>query len=271
MLPLALFRTARVSGAAASVFVQGFTLLGTVFFLAQYFQAIQGLSAFETGLRSLPVTLGLFVAAPFAGRIAARYGFRPPILAGALAASAGLLLLTGLTPTTPYAELWWKLALIGLGFGLMASPLTAAVLTAAPPNRSGMASSMTNTSRQIGSVFGVALLGSAVQGAFAGSLANRLAEAHVPANLNVEVATRVAAAGSLAVHLQPNDLPLDTATWQTITSTAFTDALHVAYLGAGLAVLLIAAAALTLLGPRPVSAQAEPVLADDRPVPVKAA
>jgi MFS family permease len=208
----------------------------------------------QSGLRSLPLTLGLFVASPFAGRIAARFGFRPPILVGALAASAGELLLATITPTTPYAELWWKLALIGLGFGVMASPLTSAVMTATPPARAGLASSMVNASRQIGSVFGVAALGAVVQRAFAANLAARLADAGVPLSRSRELADRLAQAGSLAGQVQVSNLPVDAGALHLLTANAFTDALHLAYVVSGIAVLLIAAMAVTLLGPRPVEA-----------------
>jgi DHA2 family methylenomycin A resistance protein-like MFS transporter len=263
MLPLSLFSRAVVSGATASVYLTGFSLLGTVFFSAQYFQAIQGYSPLQAGLRSLPVTLGLFVASPFAGRIAARYGFRPPILGGALAACAGQLLLTTITPTTPYADLWWKLALIGLGFGVMASPLTSAVMTATPPARAGLASSMVNASRQVGSVFGVALLGAVVQRTFAENLIVRLTDAGVPIGQSVGLAGGLARAGSLAVRVQTANLPLDDGAMRALTGGAFTDALHLAYAIAGLAVLLVAAMALVLFGPTPVPArQEEPEVAE---------
>jgi DHA2 family methylenomycin A resistance protein-like MFS transporter len=259
MLPLSLFRRAVVSGATASVYLIGFSLLGTVFFSAQYFQAIQGYSPLEAGLRSLPVTLGLFVASPFAGRIAARYGFRPPILGGALAASAGQLLMTTITPTTPYGDLWWKLALIGLGFGVMASPLTSAVMTATPPARAGLASSMVNASRQVGSVFGVALLGAVVQGSFAGNLTTRLVDAGVAAGPSAALAGRLAPAGALAIRAQLASLPLDANAFHLLTANAFTDALHLAYAAAGLAILVVAAMALVLLRPVPVQVPQEVV------------
>jgi DHA2 family methylenomycin A resistance protein-like MFS transporter len=252
MLPLTLFASAVFSGANASALINGFALLGTVFFSAQYFQAIQGIDALRAGLRSLPLTLGLFLAAPVAGRVAARYGFRPPVFAGAVSAAAGLLLLATITPTTGYGDLWWKLALVGLGFGVMAPPLTSAVLTATPPNRAGLASSTVNASRQVGTVFGVALLGALVQQAFAGNLATRLAARGVPAGQAAALAGRLARAGSQAAQGSASGAPLDAAVLRPLVAGAFTDALRVAYVAAGLAVVVVAALALTLLGRRPV-------------------
>lgn len=115
MLPLDLIVQVVVSATIASVLILGFALFGTAFFLPQYFQAIQGFSSFHTGLRVLPFTMGLFHISPLSARIAARYGFRAPIVAGALTSSGGLLLLADIAPQTPDSDLWWRLAVVGLG------------------------------------------------------------------------------------------------------------------------------------------------------------
>src|SRR5262249_30150188 len=161
-----LFRSATFSVANVAAVVVGFALLGTVFFIAQYFQEVQGYSPLGSGMRSLPNTAGMFIVAPLAGRITARYGPRIPVTLGALLAGSALLLLTRLDATPPYTAIWWNLALSGVGFGFMLSPIAAAVLSATPPNRAGLGSSVVNTSRQIGGVFGVALLGAIVVGQF---------------------------------------------------------------------------------------------------------
>jgi DHA2 family methylenomycin A resistance protein-like MFS transporter len=255
MLPLSLFASARVTAAVASSLIVGFSLLGIAFFAAQYFQAIQGFDALQAGLRALPLTMGMFVAAPFAGRIAARYGFRPPILAGALSAAAGAVLMANITPTTSYGDLWWKLTLAGLGFGLMLSPLTSAVMTSTPPALAGLASSLVNASRQVGALLGVALLGSVLQHVFASNLVVRLTGLGVPAGQSAEFAVRLAQAGSQAAQVQTSGLPLDASALQTLTAGAFTDALQVAYVIAGIAVLLVAIMALTMFRAAPAHSQ----------------
>ncbi len=273
MLPLSLFANAVVAGAMGSVFIVGFSLLGTVFFSAQYFQAIQGNSALQSGLRSLPLTLGAFLGAPISGRIAARYGFRPPVLAGALAAGAGLLLLADITPTTDYGSLWWKLGMIGLGFGVLVSPLTSTVMTSTPPALAGLSSSMVNASRQVGAVFGVALLGALVQHAFAGNLATRLADVGVPAGQSAVLAARLAQAGSQAMRVQPSGVAIEPGVLRTLIAGAFTDALHLAYLTAGAGILLVAGVAVTLLGSSQVHREVEAVEAEQpspTPVPLTA-
>jgi len=141
------------------VLVAGFALLGFVFFNTLYFQVVQGWSPLQAGLRTLPNTLAVVVTAPLAGRLASRYGYRVPVVAGLLLASAALLLLTGIEVGTPYAALWWKLAMLGAGLGLSISPSTAAGVAAMPGAQAGVAAAVITTSRQVGGALGVAVLG----------------------------------------------------------------------------------------------------------------
>jgi MFS family permease len=130
-----------------------------VFFNTLYFQAVQGWSPLEAGLRSLPNTLAVVVTAPLAGRLASRHGYRVPVAAGMLLAAAALWALTGIQVGTPYAQLWWKLAMLGAGLGLSISPATAAGVAAMPGAQAGVASAVITTSRQVGGALGVAVLG----------------------------------------------------------------------------------------------------------------
>jgi DHA2 family methylenomycin A resistance protein-like MFS transporter len=154
-----LFRDRAFSTANAVVMLAGFALLGFVFFNTLYFQAVQGWSPLQAGLRSLPNTLAVVVTAPLAGRVASRYGYRVPVAAGLLLAAAALWALTGIEVGTPYSELWWKLAMLGAGLGLSISPATAAGVAAMPGTQAGVASAVITTSRQVGGALGVAVLG----------------------------------------------------------------------------------------------------------------
>ena len=207
----------------------------------------------------LGVTMGIFVAAPIAGALAARLGPRVPITLGALCSGTALLLLMRLGPATPYAAIWWNLGLGGIGFGLMLSPLAAAVLGALPPTRSGLASSMINMSRQVGGVFGVALLGALVQGQYASNIANGLTQHGIPSQISQSIANAIAGAGIQAGKvLGRQHLPLPTTTLHALANQSFTDALHGAFLVAGLALLVSAAASAFLLGRRQPSVAANP-------------
>jgi DHA2 family methylenomycin A resistance protein-like MFS transporter len=259
LLPLQLFKNAVFSSANAAAVLLGFALFGTVFFISQYFQGVQGYSALESGVRTLPSTVGIFIMAPFAGQLAARFSPRVPITLGALLAGTALLLFTRLDPTTDYANIWWNMALFGIGIGLMISPLTAAVLSATPPNRAGLGSSMVNTSRQLGSVFGIALLGALVQSQFASKLTDNFASAGVPAPLRDTLATIFSSAGAQAsrVHL-PGRLPIPAGTLHSVLGQSFTDALHISFFTAGIALLLAGLLAVALLRPKRPAAEPQP-------------
>jgi DHA2 family methylenomycin A resistance protein-like MFS transporter len=178
MLPLSLFGSRLFSATAGVTFMAGFALISLPFFIAQYFQDVQGLSAIQSGLRVLAFTLMFSLLAPLAGRLSARFGFRLPVALGGLTAGTGMLLLGQITPSSPYRDVAWRLALCGIGFGLMLSPLSASALASVDPRRAGLASSAANTARQTGTVVGIALLGALVQNRSAASAAgalNRLA------------------------------------------------------------------------------------------------
>jgi EmrB/QacA subfamily drug resistance transporter len=244
MLALHVFGDPVFSGANAVALLAGFALLGFVFFNTLYFQAVQGWSPLQAGLRSLPNTLAVVVAAPLAGRLASRYGYRVPMVAGLLLAAAALLLLTGIQVGTPYAMLWWKLAMLGAGFGLAITPSVAAAVAAMPGAQAGVASAVTNTSRQVGGALGVAVLGAVAGARFAAVLPGRLAAAGLPAPLR----ERIEAAAGEAVGATPTAGAGGAAAREAVAA-AFVSGIHVAYLVAGLALAGGALLALVLLRP----------------------
>lgn len=240
LLPLRLFRNSVFSVANGGGFVVGFVALGTVFFLTQYFQAVQGYTALETGLLMLPLTMGTFLAAPFAGRLTARMTPRLPIILGALLSCGGLFLLMGLQPASSYATIWWNLGLLGVGLGFMLSPLTVAVLSVTPPTRVGLGSSTLNACRTVGITFGIAVLGAFVLQQFSHNIASQLALRGVPASVGATIANKIASAGAQAsqVHLSGH-LVLTPVVLHQAINQAFVDALHGSFLISGIALLAI--------------------------------
>ncbi len=241
MLPLGLFRNRVFSVANVAALLLFFAMLGTFFFVTQFFQAVQGYTPLEAGLRTLPTTMGIFLIAPFAGLLTARLGPRLPVVLGGLLAGGALLLVTRIEPDSSYATLWWDFGLVGIGFGLMISPLTAAVLSATPPARAGLGSSVNNTSRQVGGTLGVAVLGTVVLQQFTSNIASQLAQRGVPGPIGAAIASKIASAGAQASQVQlPGRLPLPPAALHQAINQAFVDALHGSFLIAGIALLVTA-------------------------------
>ncbi|MFK4089501.1 MFS transporter [Kribbella sp. NPDC020789] len=171
LLPLELFRNRTFATACLIASLLGFVIVGVMFFMAQYFQAVQQHDALATGLRLLPLTLGIFFLSPPASRIAGKAGPRIPIMVGAILATGGFLLLSTIEPTSGFGSVWWKLALVGVGIGCMFAPLTLAVMASTPPQRAGLGSSMINTTRITGFTAGAAVLGTIVASQTDGPLA----------------------------------------------------------------------------------------------------
>ncbi|MFF9282930.1 MFS transporter [Streptomyces griseosporeus] len=163
MLPLRLFRQRLFTVSNTAMVVVGFALMGSSFFFSQFFVYVQGSSILRAGLQTLPATLAMVVVSPYAGRLAARYGFRTVVTAGLAVAGPGLLALGAVDADTGYGNVWWRLAVVGVGFALTMSPLTGAAIQAVDPREGGLASGISSTTRQIGAVLGVAVLGAVVR------------------------------------------------------------------------------------------------------------
>ena len=163
MLPLRLFRQQLFTVSNTAMVVVGFALMGSAFFFSQFFVYVQGSSVLRAGLQTLPTSLAMVMVSPYAGRLAARYGFRLVVTSGMAVAGLGLLALGFVREDTAYGNVWWRLTLVGIGFALTMSPLTAAAIAAVPPQEGGLASGISSTTRQIGAVLGVAVLGAIVR------------------------------------------------------------------------------------------------------------
>ncbi len=159
MLQLSFFRNRTFTAANTVAAMISFGMFGMFFFLSLFMQEILGYSAVGAGIRFLPTTACIIVTAPLAGRLAGRVGSRVPMTIGLALCGTAMLILHGITPTSTYGDFWWALPLMGIGMGLTMTPMTAAVMGTVPMQRAGMASATTNTSREVGGVFGIALLG----------------------------------------------------------------------------------------------------------------
>jgi len=134
----------------------------------------------------------MVLAAGLAGRRVAKVGPRLPMAEGCVLSGAGILLSEVLLNSSrPSLWLMATLALAGFGFGSSVVPVTSVALGAVPAEHSGMAASATNTSRELGAVFGVAVLGALVNAHLTSDLTVRLKVLQIPANFISIVITAV--------------------------------------------------------------------------------
>ncbi len=162
MMALRLFRNPLFTVSNGAMVMVGFALMGSVFFFSQFFVTVQGASILASGLQTLPISLGMALVSPYAGRLAAKYGFRVVVTTGLVLSGLGLLTLGFVHADTGYGNVWWRLAITGAGFALAMSPLTGAAIQSVSPQEGGLASGISSTARQIGAVLGVAVLGAIV-------------------------------------------------------------------------------------------------------------
>jgi EmrB/QacA subfamily drug resistance transporter len=161
MLPLRFFRSRSFSAANGVSFLMSFGIFGAIFLLAQFFQIVQGYSPLDAGLRTLPWTGMPIIVAPIAGILSDRIGSRPLLVTGmALMASGLAWFAAASSPTVPYLELVPALLLCGVGMSMFFAPTANLVLSAVRPEEEGLASGANNTIREVGGVFGVAILAS---------------------------------------------------------------------------------------------------------------
>jgi EmrB/QacA subfamily drug resistance transporter len=165
-----------------------FATFAIFFFTALYLDEVAGYSGYGIALVFLPMTVLMITTALLAGRWTSVAGVRISIIAGCLVFGAGLLITNAtISPHPSYLALAVALAVTGAGIGATVVPITSSVLAAVPPEHSGMAASATNTSREIGAVTGVAILGALVNGQLRADLTGRLHQLGIPANFQAIV------------------------------------------------------------------------------------
>jgi DHA2 family methylenomycin A resistance protein-like MFS transporter len=164
MLPLSLFRNRVFSLTALVGLLVNIAFYGLIFVLSLYFQQVNGLSPLATGLAFVPMLGMVLPVNLLAPRAAERFGARAVIAAGAVLAAAGCGALAFIASGTPYWAIGLQLVAMGAGLGLLVPPLTSTLLGSVDKSRSGVAAGVLNSTRQTGSVLGVALFGSLLGG-----------------------------------------------------------------------------------------------------------
>ncbi len=159
MLPLAFFRNRTFALSNVASLFMFFGMFGSIFFLAQFFQTVQGYTPLQSGLRILPWTAMPIFVAPIAGVLSDRIGGQRLMAAGLALQAAGLAWIAAIsTPTMPYTHIIGAFVISGVGMALFFAPVANVVLSSVRPDQEGKASGANNAIREVGGVFGVAVL-----------------------------------------------------------------------------------------------------------------
>jgi EmrB/QacA subfamily drug resistance transporter len=161
MLDLRLFRNRGFTAVNVTAMLFSFGMFGSIFFLTQFLQTVQGLSPLGAGVRILPWTAIAMVLAPVVGAMAERWGGKVLVVTGLVFQAICLTWLAMiLTPTTPYSDLIAPFVIGGIGMTLFFVPLASLVLGGVPKDLEGVASGANSAFRELGGVLGIAVLGS---------------------------------------------------------------------------------------------------------------
>jgi hypothetical protein len=192
MLELGFFRRKSFTGSAFIAFATFFSIFSIFFFVALYLEVVASVSPYGLALDFLPLLGGIVVASLFTGRWVGQIGSRVPMTVGCLLAGLGVILTyVAIGPHVGVSTLGWTMGIAGIGFGIVIVPVNATALSSLPAANSGMASSAVNTSRELGAVAGVAILGSIVNGQLTVNLTARLVQLGIPASFRHLVITAV--------------------------------------------------------------------------------
>ena len=242
ILDVSFFKRSAFAGCNVVAFCTYFGTFSIFFFVALYLQDVGTSSGYGTALDFVPMAGAMILASLFAGRWVARSGPRLPMTVGCALAGIGIVLTeVVLTPSSGLSTLGWTLPIAGAGFGIAVVPVTSIALSAIPAENSGMAASATNTSRELGAVAGVAVLGSMVNGQLISSLIRQLNLIGIPKSFQDTVITAVTTGTFSSQSRQFKGTPAITKIVREVTQAAY-----VAF-GHGLDAALSAAGSMMLL------------------------
>jgi EmrB/QacA subfamily drug resistance transporter len=242
ILDVSFFKRSAFAGCNVVAFCTYFGTFSIFFFVALYLQDVGTSSGYQTALDFVPMAGAMILASVFAGRWVARSGPRLPMTVGCALAGIGIILTeVVLTPNSGLSTLGWALPIAGAGFGIAIVPVASTALSSIPADHSGMAASATNTSRELGAVAGVAVLGSLVNGQLISSLIRQLDQIGIPKSFQNEVITAVTTGTFSSQARQFRGTPAITKIVHEVTQAAY-----VAF-GHGLDAALSSAASMMLI------------------------
>lgn len=251
MLPMRFFRQRDFTGAVVVIGIVLFAMFVTFFFLTQFFQLVQGRSAFEAGLLIIPTSLAMIVSSGLAAKLIHTIGPRLLALTMTGAMVLGLVLLMGLTVTSTSLQIITALVIFGFGVGLGLPALTDTVMAAVPERDAGVGSAVNDVSRQLGGALGVAVIGSVVNRAYRSNL-HRTLGTRLPSTVVQSAAKSIGVATQAARSLPAGPA----ATLTHAANGAFVDAITGGFVISAVVMIAAVFVAATMLPRRMRTAQA---------------
>ena len=176
MMKLDLFRIRNFWAGNVISLAVSFGMLGIFFPMTLFLQGALGFSPLQAGLTMTPMSVMMMIMAPISGRLTDRIGARWILVTGLTLMTIGILFITSrISVATTWQALLPALVVTGTGMGMTFAPMTAAAMAQVPPRISGSASGVLNTTRNIGQVLGIAVLGSVLQTQLGNHALDRLA------------------------------------------------------------------------------------------------
>ncbi|MEV4561326.1 DHA2 family efflux MFS transporter permease subunit [Kitasatospora sp. NPDC049285] len=180
-LDLSLLKLGRYSSGTSAIALAFFALLGGIFVMSIYLQAVLGLSPAKAGLMMVPMGLAAFLISFRLPKLAMKFGPRNVVAAGTTLMAVAMLVFAALDADGPL----WLVAVgqvaLGLGWGCVMAPATGALMSVVPPVKMGAGQAVSNTVRQVAGALGVAVIGSVVSAVYRSSLGDKASA--LPANL----------------------------------------------------------------------------------------
>jgi EmrB/QacA subfamily drug resistance transporter len=176
MLDVAFFRNPRFSAASLGITLTFMAMMGMVFLLTQYLQAVRDFSPLEAGSLLLPMSLVMMVLAPYSARLVERFGSKLVMGSGLLVISLSFVLQAGLTAGTPTLLVILMTLVLAVGMANVMAPATESIMGSLPREKAGVGSAVNDTTRQVGGALGVALLGSLMSSRYGSRVESGLAD-----------------------------------------------------------------------------------------------
>jgi EmrB/QacA subfamily drug resistance transporter len=258
MLDVELFKNLRFSAASGAISIAFFALFGFIFLVTMYFQFIHGYSPFATGLRLIPVALGMGISSSAGPSLAVRLGSNAVVAAGLALMAGGFAWISTSSAHTSYIEIVGQMVVSAAGIGFATAPATEAIMGVVHKNKAGVGSAVNDANRLFGGTLGVAIIGSVFASIYVHAIDTSKVASLIPSHLltqsknsvggALEGARQLATSNSHAAYLLA-----------TAAGHAFFDGFRVGCLVAAGVALVGAVLVVIILPARPAdSAEAEP-------------